>query len=488
MDSERKTDIRNERLLAIALTTVYILVHLFIALHHEAWRDEGQSWTLVRNSTVAELLADLCVEGHPALWFFTIMPFIKLGLPFRLFFLISLVFMGLTLYCLLRYSPFPFWARILLSLSSLFMFYNPVIPRIYSEVAFLVTVIAILFPERTEHPWLYGLLLALLAQSHILLEGLAVGLVFECFIRIFSSKEERSKAVIPFLLGTASGLIAIAELYPRAGTNRSVDISSSGISSNFTLARFITLRNATTYSLWGFTDGLPLLILVFLLLLGIISISFLAIRRHGFLSFLKWGSIVFISFGIPLFIVFFIYSIHNQMATILLLLLLGFLSMLWAMSDSKELRYTALIFALALSLSTFPQAVRAAVSDINGPYSNSRGIADYIIQNADNDSVILVAENEYNAPVYGYVTDSRPDIEFYSFQNYETYRYHVWGKTYPQFTSAEIAGISINLFSGKPVYLLLPYGIEDNTWLEQLMLANSDNPSQEYYILYQVKS
>ncbi|MBR0451799.1 MAG: hypothetical protein IJI78_07380 [Oscillospiraceae bacterium] len=488
MVDEKSRNLNKERILSVILTLLYIAVHVFIAIHHEAWRDEGQSWMLVKNSTVSELLADLCVEGHPALWFFTIMPFIKLGLPFRLFSLISLISMGLAFYCLVRFSPFPYWIRVLLSFSSLFMYYNPVIPRIYSEVALLVIVLSLLFPKRAEHPWLYGLLLLLLAQSHILLEGLTIGLVFECFIRLFTKKKERSKATIPFAMGTISGLTAIAELFPRAGTNRSVDISASGIFSNFTMARFILLRDATTYSLWGFSGRFPLLLLSVFLALGVICLSFLAIRRYGFLSFLKWGSIVFISFGIPLFIVFFVYSIHNQMATILLLLLLGFLTMLWATCDSKGLKYTALIFVLALSLATFPQAFSAALYDINGPYSNSMATADYIVENADEDSVILVAENEYNSPIYGYVSDSRPDIEFYSFQKYEPYKYHVWGVAYPQFTPAEIASVAVNLFNGRSVYLLLPYGIEDDTWLEDLILANSENPAQEYYIVYNVNA
>ena len=176
------------------------------------------------------------------------------------------------------------------------------------------------------------------------------------------------------------------------------------------------------------------------------------------------------------------------MATILLLLLLGFLTMLWASCDNKGLKYTALVFVLALSLSTFPQAFNAALYDIDGPYSNSRTTADFIAENADENSVILVAENEYNSPIYGYVSDMRPDIEFYSFQKYEPYKYHVWGVAYPQFTSAEIASVAVNLFNGRSVYLLLPYGIEDNTWLEGLILANSENPTQEYYILYRVNA
>ena len=488
MVSGKKSDIRKERLFAIALTIVYILVHIFIAMHHEAWRDEGQSWTLVRNSTVIELLADLCVEGHPALWFFTIMPFIKLGLPFNCFSLISLVFMGLALYCLLRFSPFPVWARVLLTFSSLFMYYNPVIPRIYSEVTLLVIVISLLFHKRKEHPWLYGLLIMLLTQSHILLEGLAIGLVLECFFRFFSDKSNRKKAMIPFALGTASGLLALAEIFPRAGTNRSVDISASGISSNLTKGHFILLRDATTYSLWRFKGGLPLFFLTVLLLLAAVVISYLAIRRYRILSFLKWFFIVSISLGMPLFVVFFIYNVHSQMATIFLLIPLCFLLMLWGECDNKELNQAVLIIVLALSLSTCPQTIKTAINDVEGPYSNSKITADFIIENAEADSVILVAENEYNSPVYSYVADLRPDIEFYSFQKHEVYKYHVWGTEYPQFTAAEIAGIAVNIFNGRPVYLLLPYGIDDDIWLEGLLLANTYNLSREDYVLFKVKT
>ena len=88
------------------LLVLYVSLHLFLILHHEAFRDEAQAWTIAKNTTLSELFADLSIEGHPCLWFLIIRPFAKLGMSYRYFGMISLVFMGISAALFLYLAPF----------------------------------------------------------------------------------------------------------------------------------------------------------------------------------------------------------------------------------------------------------------------------------------------------------------------------------------------------------------------------------------------
>ena len=65
-----------------ALFAVYAGWCIVLLFVHEPWRDEVQSWLLVRDLDFVTLLSQLRYDGHPAGWFLLLWPLAKLGLPF----------------------------------------------------------------------------------------------------------------------------------------------------------------------------------------------------------------------------------------------------------------------------------------------------------------------------------------------------------------------------------------------------------------------
>ena len=84
METNQKTD----KIINVSILLIYLFIQVFLAFHHEAWRDESQAWIIAKNSSCVDILALCSSEGHPCLWFF----FLKLCQLFGLsFYHISLM-------------------------------------------------------------------------------------------------------------------------------------------------------------------------------------------------------------------------------------------------------------------------------------------------------------------------------------------------------------------------------------------------------------
>lgn len=73
---------RKRKIFSITLFAAYAVWCAVMFLCHEPWRDEVQSWLLVRDLDFVTLLSQLRYDGHPAGWFLLLWPLAKLGLPF----------------------------------------------------------------------------------------------------------------------------------------------------------------------------------------------------------------------------------------------------------------------------------------------------------------------------------------------------------------------------------------------------------------------
>ena len=61
---------------------LYISIGFYLSFNHEPWRDEAQSWLIVRDLSWRGLISQLPYEGTPPLWHFLVKPLADLGLPY----------------------------------------------------------------------------------------------------------------------------------------------------------------------------------------------------------------------------------------------------------------------------------------------------------------------------------------------------------------------------------------------------------------------
>lgn len=151
--------------LVILIFSVYVLFNGILLLFHAPWRDEANVWLMARDLSPLQLLREIKYQGHPCLWYFLVMPFAKLGLPFRTIGMISTIVMTVAAGIYLWKGPQWIGIKALVVFSPIFTYFYPTIARNYCLIALILILLAWNYSERNEHPVRYGILLGLLVQA-----------------------------------------------------------------------------------------------------------------------------------------------------------------------------------------------------------------------------------------------------------------------------------------------------------------------------------
>lgn len=134
---------------------------------HEPWRDEADSWVVVRDATLGEFLQSFGYVGHPPLWYLYLLPFARAGLPYvGMKFLHGILAAGVG-WLLLFKSPLPFAFTIGYLFSLHFFYQYGVVARGYMLMLLLLFLAASLFQQRFAKPLRYGLVVGLLFTSEV---------------------------------------------------------------------------------------------------------------------------------------------------------------------------------------------------------------------------------------------------------------------------------------------------------------------------------
>lgn len=183
----------------------YLIFNGILLTGHELWRDEANVWLFARDASPLQLLREIKYQGHPCLWYFLVMPFAKMGLPFPTISVLSFLVMAAAAGLFVYLAPFHPVTKFVCLFSPMFSYYYPVVARNYCLIALLLIWLAALYPERNKHSVFYGVLLGLLVQSDTIVMASA-GLIslmwlWECIRESLKAKKAEA------LLNAAKGLI-----------------------------------------------------------------------------------------------------------------------------------------------------------------------------------------------------------------------------------------------------------------------------------------
>jgi len=157
-----------ERTFALLLTAAFAIWVTVGLAFHEMWRDEFQAWFFALESpSVGALLERIAYEGHPPLWHLLLWVVTRLtSEPAALQLLQGTLAVG-AVWILARHAPFPRWQRALLASGYFVAYEYALIARPYGlGMLLLFAVCAHLSTERPS-PVVFGLLLALLANTTV---------------------------------------------------------------------------------------------------------------------------------------------------------------------------------------------------------------------------------------------------------------------------------------------------------------------------------
>jgi hypothetical protein len=153
---------------------VYVVLAFVLVATHEGWRDEADSWLMVRDAPLSHIPAILGRAGTPMLWYALLVPFARVGLPYLAQFVVHALIAIAAVAVFLRGAPFRMPLKVLVVFSYFLGFEYLAVARSYALMVLLLFLMAERWGKRD-----LPLLLALFMNTtvHALLIGIGVAMI-----------------------------------------------------------------------------------------------------------------------------------------------------------------------------------------------------------------------------------------------------------------------------------------------------------------------
>lgn len=417
---------------------------LLVVLNHEYWFDEAQAWNIARDNDLGGIISMMKYEGHPPLWHFILKIFISLGCSWRALGLISWGISTLAAAVVIFALPIKPYFKAAMLLSNGMLYANSAVSRVYCLINLFLVLLAWLYPHRKRLPMLFGVLVALLANTHIGMCGL-VGII-GIYMLVDYFKDFKSNSAKQNILNTlglaiagAGVVILILPLWDSLTTNSVAverEYTASGVFKDFIGALNENIGSACSDNL---PDILGILISVAGQALFFAVLFFLWKNRRAFISALVFAVVYFVINGAVW------YTTTNRGAVFILAVAViavmfrkeeqkgaprapnkeqaksgsaGLERLKAALEKSERLMPVLCSCLLALSI---PSGVKYAVDDLRGEFSPHKAAAEFIRENIPEDA-LLVSYSDNRSVIAAYL----PERELYclKYNGFYTYCSH----------------------------------------------------------------
>ena len=426
MNRKQKTD----TVILAAVFLGYLIFNGILLARHELWRDEANVWLMAKELSPFQLFLEIKYQGHPCLWYLLIMPFAKVGLPFRTISFISYLIMAASAGLFLFKAPLGKIVKAAVVLGPIFTYYYAEIARNYCLIALLLVLLALYYPKRNEKCVLYGLLLGLLVQSDmvVLMAAGMISLMWPCE-NLWKCCKERTKE--PFLnslkgiwIPLFSLFLLIAQFY-HVSDSPVFQISSYGFMD--------LLKEIRNYSCWimiRLTGRGEIFCQIFLLL----SLALLLVVSARLKNI--WAAVVLTAAYLfeAVFSVL-IYQLHIWHFIALCFVMLWTVWVLYLQKEEVKpvgrvvgialfgLQALVLVLSVCMFMRwNYKEEASSLDNALHGVYSDGVYTAEYIKQNISPDALMVSVNVPYASTVIAYL----PEYTFYFAGNGQRETYADW--------------------------------------------------------------
>ena len=471
----------------LLIISIYTSLICFCTYFHEPWRDEAQSWLIVRDLDIGGVLRQMSYEGTPALWHILIFPLAKLGLPYFSQSILHLLIAVSAASILMFYAPFKKLIKILIVFSYYFIYEYAVIARNYNIGILLLFLIAALYRDRFKKPVIYASLVFLLFNTNVLNLTAASTIMMLWIWDAVKQKKFNAKFYWSILIMFTGAISVLLQLLPR---------SDSGLAA---LIRFFypdafSIAIGQAFFPWA-TTSICLTIAALLslyLLLGLI------------LFYLSRPATIFMILSLSwLFYIFtFKYHCFERHFGLLLIFLIFALWISRADNPSKpkneDHKILDKIFLIICCLILFLSCIYSLKifwDEYNYPFSGSRDMANFIVQNNLENKIIVAYNAAEASPILLYL----PKVKFWYPERGYFGTFITWDKVHfanNYLSQDQIFKIIWTKFIDKKNIIILLIEPLDKAYSQNYILlhhsSNNDfwpgGACNESYWLYQYKS
>ncbi len=409
----------------LLLLLLFVALNVYLLVNHINWRDEAQAWLLAKELSPLELFKQMKYEGHPCMWHLILMPFAKLGFPYVTMNIISLSIMTVAAWIFLKQSTFPIVWKALVLFSSTFVLFYPVISRSYCLVALIICLLAVFYQKRHDKPFIYGLLLALMVQTHIVMLPMAgIMSAFWFFEAVWRYKNNKEKAYLKNqILGLSFPLVSLILLI--------LQVMGSKESSAFSILQK-PIRQILEEIFYGFSAALydysssvsfqKLIVAVFAVIF--ILIFAVKIKQKDFES-IKVMAITAISILSQIVFYVLIYYANRQRYILIRFILIWMFWLLWKNKKTiskKIIVPITCVFACSLLFINYNFYNSEFFYYAGTPYSDSKNCAEFIDESIPEDAPIIVRWEPASSAILPY---SDRDF-FYSMESGYRFSFVTW--------------------------------------------------------------
>lgn len=433
---------RRKYIINFVIIIIYSVLTLIGTLNHELWVDEAQAWNIARDNDLAGILGAMKYEGHPPLWHFVLYGFAHMGFSCLAVSIISWVISVAAVAVILFKFQFPFPLKLAIIFSSGFIFYNSVVSRVYCLVILLLCLIAVMYSKRRKHPVLFGLLVALLANTHICVCGIVGAIGILMIVDLFrywktNSRRENVMSLIGLAIAGIGVLLLVGVLLGSMNCNS--DIARKNYSLQWVLGRIIYSLDDIAFCAISNTKIMNLGVALVILLVKMCFIAmFILLWRYRRAFFIEACFIVFyiitcevVWITLPgraaLFIFSYAFSLciacgenasaemkykYTGSSQILKRLVEGYK---WL--HKNAVRVTCVMLGIVCA-STIPAGVSYLFQDYARKFNVTKESAEYVRYNLEEDAVLVSNDDnlvEMSAYLPGYKMYSLDYNDFYTY-------------------------------------------------------------------------
>ncbi len=431
---------KTEQVFLFGFFFIYVVLGLTLLYYHEPWRDEAQAWLIARDLSFLRILSQMGYEGTPAFWHVLIMPFAKLGFPYKSMHVLHFFIAIVIIYFWLYKSPFPLYIKLLYIFSYSMLFDYCVIARNYNISLLLLFVIAYLYKERKRFALRYAVLIALLSNTNAHSFGIALVLTFIFYRDVIHLNISVSRRFALLLIPLLGIITAFYQLLPHP------DNIYHGLFQYHKLnAPFYALINGFTSLVFDafFFDGVILILVLYAI------VQFLKVSKEKNCDVYY---ILIFSYG-WLFYIFICKHFGFFRHHVFLLNVFIFCLWIYKNDQVKTDRDLSAVF-IPLTICLIVSVVHCGIifqKEIKLPFSGSTDMASYIKQNGLEKEIIVAYRAPHASSVLPYFNNLKfwyADIRDYgTFITWNTeYERNQDLKTEDIFKRAEDAGLSRAIF------------------------------------------
>lgn len=425
---------KKRKIIDAAALAAYSAFLLIVVLNHEYWFDEAQAWVLARDNDLSGIIAMMKYEGHPPLWHFILKLFISLGCSNVALGLVSWGISTLAAAVVLFALPIKPYFKAAILLSSGMLYINSANSRVYCLINLLLVLIALIYPHRKKLPVIFGVLIALLANTHISMCGLVGVIGIYMLVDYFkdfkgNSKKQNVLNTLGLAIAGVGVVVLIIPLWNSLGTNYLAvenEYTAPGVLRDFLSALSDNISCAYSDNL---PDVLGVLISAAAQALFFVTLFFLWKNRRAFISELVFVAAYFIINGAVW------HTTQNRGAVFIIAVVAIAIMFREEPSSQKESKTSTPfldkvrsilakadrvlpVLCSCLLAASIPSGVKYAVDDLRGEFAAHKAAAEFIRENIPEDA-LLVSSTDDRVALCAYL----PEREIYALEYNRFYTY-----------------------------------------------------------------